>query len=397
MSPTIELDRAKSASRWPPRAEVVGSLVRSPGFREAVDRQFAQAKAECRVGSAQEQDSSSPDVTTLADEYIVEVVRRQIATGLDVVTDGEFRRYSFDSSLWDAVEGFGTDPMPLVFKNGAGEEAVWHANIIEGRLRRTGNPAARDATFLASITDHPFKITFPAGSYEVLSFGMHGDDYAKGAYADPDEALNHVISIEKELVEGAIDAGARYVQFDYPVYPHLVDPLWLDAYEVAGQTRGGLLDRAISMDNAVLEGLPEGVRTAMHICRGNLGDKWLAEGSLEPIAERMFAELRHDAFLLEWDAPARQGGFGLLRYARKGVMIVLGLVSTKSSDVESEDSLLRRIEEASQYISIDQLALSSQCGFSSSAVDNEIDEDTQWRKLEVIANVADRVWGRAQA
>jgi 5-methyltetrahydropteroyltriglutamate--homocysteine methyltransferase len=385
----------KTEARRPPRAEVVGSLVRPRGLREAVDRQYAQAKADKRVGSAQEQDESLPDVTTLADEYIVEVVKRQVATGLDVITDGEFRRYSFDSSLWDAVEGFGADPMPLVFKNSAGEETVWHANMIESRLQLTGNPVARDAAFLASITDHFFKVTFPAGSYEVLAFGMHGASYAEGAYNSPDEALAHVVSLEKELVAGAVDAGARYVQFDYPVYPHLVDPLWLDAYAAAGQTREGLLERAIALDNAVIQDIPDGVRVAMHICRGNLGDKWLAEGSLEPIAERMFAELRHDAFLLEWDDPARQGGFGLLRHVREGVTVVLGLVSTKSSTVETEDDLLRRIEEAAKHIPVDQLGLSSQCGFSSSAVDNEIDEDTQWRKLEVIANVADRVWGRA--
>jgi 5-methyltetrahydropteroyltriglutamate--homocysteine methyltransferase len=379
--------------RWPPRAEVVGSLVRPSGLREAVEAQFAAAKSEKRVGSALEQDASLPDVTTLADDYIAEVVRRQVATGLDVVTDGEFRRYSFDNSLWDAVEGFGVDTMPLVFKNSAGEEAVWYANMLEHRLRRIGNnPVARDAAFLDSITDHPFKVTFPAGSYEVLAFGMHGDGYAEGAYDSPDEALGHVVSIERELVAEAIDAGARYVQFDYPVYPHLVDPLWLDAYGAAGQTRDALLERAIAMDNAVLSGLPDDVRVAMHICRGNLGDKWLAEGSLEPIAERMFAELRHDAFLLEWDDPARQGGFGLLRYAREGVTIVLGLISTKSSRVESEDDVLRRIDEASRYIAVEQLGVSSQCGFSSSAVHNEIDEDTQWRKLEVIARVADRVW-----
>jgi 5-methyltetrahydropteroyltriglutamate--homocysteine methyltransferase len=378
--------------RNPPRAEVVGSLVRPQGLRATVDAQWARAKEEHRVGSTAEQAANQPDVTTVADEFIVEAVRRQIDIGLDVVTDGEFRRYSFDTSLWDAVEGFGVDPMPLVFKNSSGEEAVWYANMIESRLRLTGNPAARDAAFLARTTDHLFKITFPAGSYEVLAFGMHGDSYAQGAYASPDEALDHVLTIERQLVSGAIEAGARYVQFDYPVYPHLVDPIWLDAYAQAGHTRDGLLERAIRMDNAVLEAVPDGVRKAMHICRGNLGDKWLAEGSLEPIAERMFSELRHDAFLLEWDDPGRQGGFGLLRYVREGVTIVLGLVSTKSPRVEAEDELLRRIDEASRYIPTEQLGISSQCGFSSSAVDNEIDEDTQWRKLEVICRVADRIW-----
>ncbi|MEA2453751.1 MAG: 5-methyltetrahydropteroyltriglutamate--homocysteine methyltransferase, partial [Thermoleophilaceae bacterium] len=127
--------------------------------------------------------------------------------------------------------------------------------------------------------------------------------------------------------------------------------------------------------------------------RGNIEDKWLAEGSLEPVAERVFASLPYDAFLMEWDDPRRQGGFETLRHMKGDGRVVLGLVSTKSPELELEDDLMGRIEEASKYLSVDQLALSTQCGFASSMGFNPISEDTQWRKLELIARVADRVWG----
>lgn len=380
--------------RLPPRAEVVGSLVRPPTLRRALDALYG-TNGDRRTPAPEEQKAVA-SLSGVVDRAIAEVVAKQLDVGLDVVTDGEFRRYSFDNSLLGAVEGFESDTEPLDFRNAAGEQALWYASKITRRLRKVASPAAADARYLASITDELFKVTFPAGSYELLAYGMQGPDaYGREAYDSSSEALDHIVEIETTLVGDAVRAGARYVQFDYPVYPHLVDPVWIEAYQARGLDRDALLDQAIRMDNAVLAEIPDDVLVAMHICRGNLADKWIAEGSLEPIVERMFSGLDHRTFLLEWDDPSRQGDFSPLRYAPKDVRIVLGLVSTKRKEVEAEDELMRRIEEAAQYVDVSQLAISSQCGFSSSALDNQLDEATQWEKLELIARVASRVWGDA--
>jgi 5-methyltetrahydropteroyltriglutamate--homocysteine methyltransferase len=380
-------------ARKPPRAEVVGSLIRPKRLQALLNDLYPDAAREHRSPVPKERVESA-ELRQLQDEAIREVVRGQIDAGLDVLTDGEFRRFCFDTALWDAVTGLAADPTPQVYRNSEGAAAEWGAFLIEERLEKVASPAADEAEFLASITDHPFKITFPAGSYELLDYGMQGaEKYGEGAYRNSEEALDHILSIKQQLVREAIEAGARYVQFDYAFYPHLVDRRWTEAYESAGLSPEWLLDKAIEMDKAMIDSIPDHVHISTHMCRGNIEDKWLAEGSLEPVAERVFASLPYDAFLMEWDDPRRQGGFETLRHMKGDGRVVLGLVSTKSPELESEDDLMGRIEEASKYLSVDQLALSTQCGFASSMGFNPISEDTQWRKLELIARVADRVWG----
>jgi 5-methyltetrahydropteroyltriglutamate--homocysteine methyltransferase len=158
-----------------------------------------------------------------------------------------------------------------------------------------------------------------------------------------------------------------------------------------------LVDASIATDAAVLEGIPEGVTTALHICRGNYRSSWMCEGSLEPVAERVFGWLPYDAFLVEWDDLGRDGGYEPVRFLREGSVMVMGIVSSKSPQLEDEDDLVRRMEEAAGYAGgMDRLAISSQCGFASVMVGNEIDGDHQWRKLELVANVAERLWGRGR-
>jgi 5-methyltetrahydropteroyltriglutamate--homocysteine methyltransferase len=170
--------------------------------------------------------------------------------------------------------------------------------------------------------------------------------------------------------------------------------MWIDRFRAAGHDIGTLVDRALAADAAVLEGMPPDVTVGLHICRGNYRSSWMCEGSLEPVAERVFGELPYDRFLVEWDDLGRDGGLEPIRFLRPGSAMVMGLVSTKTSRLEEQDDLLRRMEEAAGYVDgMDRLAISPQCGFASVMVGNEIDEEGQWRKLDIVANVADRLWG----
>jgi 5-methyltetrahydropteroyltriglutamate--homocysteine methyltransferase len=373
-------------AREPARAEVVGSLLRPPELRAALDAVYEPGH---RALLAEERAKDLSALRLAEDAAIREAVARQESIGLDVVTDGEFRRYMFLNSFWDAVEGFSTDRATTVFRNAEGDEVTWHVQRVEERLRRIDSPAAREAAFLADVATRPFKVTFPATSLFRHPFTFTPEH----AYDGLDELVAHAIEIERGLIADAIEAGARYVQLDFPLYPYLVDPRWSASFQEAGHELDELLDAAIAADNAVLEGIPRGVSKALHVCRGNYRSRWLCEGSLAPVAERMFGELAYDAFLVEWDDVGRDGGYEPIRYVPAGRTMVMGLVSTKTPVLEDEDDLVRRLDEAARYLPLEQLAVSPQCGFASVMEGNEIDFDTQWRKLELAARVAERVWG----
>jgi 5-methyltetrahydropteroyltriglutamate--homocysteine methyltransferase len=375
--------------RRPARAEIVGSLLRPAALRRAIDEFYLQGHS---AVLEEEREKDRTALRELEDEAIQEVVRRQIDLGLDVVTDGEFRRWMFMNSFYDAVEGFRTDNV-VTFRNARGEDVPLRVHEIVERLRPVDSPAAREAAFVAEVAGgYPFKVTFPAASI----FG-HPFSYKPGitsGYDSLDAFVHHAIEIERRLVAEAIVAGARYVQFDFPLYPYLVDPAWIERFEARGFSADALVEAALAADTAVLEGIPDDVSVALHICRGNFRSSWMCEGSLEPLAERVFGGLNYDAFLVEWDDLGRDGGFEPVRHLREGAVMVMGIVSTKTPVLESADELKRRMEAAASFVGGDlgRLAISPQCGFASVMVGNEIDEDTQWRKLELVARVADDLW-----
>jgi methionine synthase II (cobalamin-independent) len=373
--------------REPARAEVVGSLLRPAALREAVAEVYAPGH---RAILPEERARDLSSLKAVEDEAIRQAVARQEEIGLDVVTDGEFRRYMFLNSFWDAVEGFSTDRNPVEFRNERGETVVWHVQKVEERLRLVDSPAAREAEFLAATATGPFKVTFPAASLFRHPFTFTPEH----AYSDLEELVAHAIEIERGLIADAIEAGARYIQLDFPLYPYLVDPQWVARFKAAGLDVDQVLDRALAADNAVVEGIPADVTVGLHVCRGNYRSRWLCEGSIEPVAERLFGELeRYDTFLVEWDDVGRDGGYEPIRHAPSGKTMVMGLVSSKTPILESADDLLRRLEQAAAFLPLDQLALSSQCGFASVLEGNELDEETQWQKLELVARVAKRAWG----
>jgi 5-methyltetrahydropteroyltriglutamate--homocysteine methyltransferase len=377
------------AARHPARAEVVGSLLRPAALRRAVDAFYAEGHS---AVLADERRKDRTALRSLEDEAIRDAVRRQVELGLDVVSDGEFRRWMFLNSFYDAVEGFRTDNV-VTFRNAREEDVPLRVHEIVDRLRLVDSPAAREVAFVSAVADgYPFKVTFPAPSLFGHPFSYRPD--VTSGYGSLEEFVAHAIQIERGLVADAIKAGTRYVQFDFPLYPYLVDPAWVERFDAQGHRVAHLADEAIAADTAVLEGIPDDVTVALHICRGNYRSSWMCEGSLEPVAERVFGELAYDAFLVEWDDLGRDGGFEPVRFLRKGSTMVMGIVSTKTPALEDEDELIRKMEQAASLAGgMDRLAISPQCGFASVMVGNEIDQDTQWRKLEIVARVADRIWG----
>lgn len=376
-------------ARSPARAEVVGSLLRPQSLKSAVDAFYADGH---RAILDAERAKGAEELHEIEDRAIADAVRRQVDMGLDVVTDGEFRRYMFLNSFWDAVRGFTTDDNPVEFRSDSGDVVVWNVHKVEGRLEKVDSPATREVAFLTELTDHPFKVTFPAGSIfsNPYTWKPGINDHA---YATRQDLTDHAVAIERELVADAIGAGARYVQFDFPMYPFLVDARWRERMFADGFDLDRVMDEAIAADNAVLESIPDGVTTGLHICRGNYRSRYLCEGSLEPIAERIFNELDYDVFLVEWEDERRMGDVAPIRFVPPGKTMVLGVVGTKTPQVQGDEELLARMTEAEWYLSLDQLAISPQCGFASVIDGNEIGMTTQWEKLASVARVARRLWG----
>jgi 5-methyltetrahydropteroyltriglutamate--homocysteine methyltransferase len=375
------------APRRPARAEVVGSLLRPPLVSQSVDAFYERGHSAILT---EEREKDRTALRELEDAAIRDVVRRQIDIGLDVVTDGEFRRWMFMNSFYDAVSGVRTGKS-VTFRNDRGEGVELAVHEIVAPLEQVDSPAAREAAFMVEATGgYPFKVTFPAPS-----IFLHPFTTVAGGYGSVEEFADAAIEIERQLVREAVETGGIYLQFDFPLYPYLVDPTWVARFEARGHLVADLVDAAIAADTAVLEGLPDEVTVALHICRGNFRSSWMCEGSLEPVAERVFGELPYDAFLVEWDDLGRDGGFEPVRFLRWGSTMVMGILSTKTPVLEAEDDLLRKMDVAAGFVDggLDRLAISPQCGFASVMVGNEIDEDTQWRKLELVARVADRLWG----
>ena len=380
-------------ARSVPRAEMVGSLLRPRAVTDAIDSIYGGLTTAMPTLVLQEKALQLQRLNRIADAEIRRVVQRQIDAGLDVVTDGEMRRPTFLSSFYDAVEGLGAAENFFEVKDDSGNVVYrgYADPIVTAPLRKASSPLVQDATFLRSITDFPFKLTIPAPSYFLTDFvGL-----PQHVYPSRRELLAAVLAIEKELVAEAIAAGANWIQFDFPIYPALVDEQYTARLlkEVGVKNRDELLRLSLQADSSVTQGIPDDVTVGLHLCRGNLeGGFW--SGSLAPIAEAMFNELPHDRFLFEWEDIAREGDYEPIKYVPKGRIMALGLVSTKKPRVESVDELVRQLDSAAKCLDLQQLALCTQCGFASLCGDHLVQaEDAQWRKLEVIGQTADRVWG----
>ncbi len=360
------------------RADQVGSLLRPPELLEA-----RAAHAEGRLGAS--------DLRVAEDRAILEALDLQRRIGLDVFTDGEFRRGGWLTDVADAVEGFVPERVQIRWRGpGAGAQGSL-AHVVGARLRQTRRLTVHEAAFLKAHAAGPVKMTIPSPSvFLLLSFKPGLTDRF---YATRGELLRDLVRIIHQEVRALVEEGVPYVQLDAPQYGNYVDPALREGLRGAGVDPDRALDEAIAADNACLEGVGgEGVTLAMHICRGNHTSRWFAEGGYDPIAEKLFGSLRVDRFLLEYDG-ARAGGFEPLRFVPRGKTVVLGLITTKEARLESPDDLRRRIEQASRYVPLEHLAVSPQCGFASAAAGNLLSLDDQRRKLELVVEIARKMWG----
>lgn len=364
------------------RADHVGSFLRPQRLQEA--------RAAFRDGSL-----SLAALREVESQAILDVLARQRSIGLDVFSDGEFRRSGFQNDLVEACDGFIATERPAVVRlwqgPGGEPEEQGTRQVVGAKLRQVRRLTEQQAQFLQAHAPGPVKMTVPSPSqFPAITFQA---GVTEPFYATRSDLLQELVTIIKREINALVNDGIPYIQMDVPRYSYYVDEKWRQHLRDLGEDPDRAFDEAIAADNACLEGVQrQGLTVAMHICRGNNQSKWYAEGGYEPIAEKLFGSLAVDRFLLEYDT-ARAGTFEPLRFVPKGTMVVLGLISSKTPGLESQDILLRRIEEASRYVPVENLALSPQCGFASTAAGNLLTEAEQWRKLELVVSTAQRVWG----
>jgi 5-methyltetrahydropteroyltriglutamate--homocysteine methyltransferase len=362
------------------RAEHVGSLLRPP--------QVLQARTDYAAGSL-----ALPQLRAEEDRAVLEVLKKQNDLGLDVLTDGEIRRGSWLTDMADAVDGFVSERVPLEWKGpGAGVEGST-AHAAGAKLRKLRKMTGHEVPFLQKNARALFKVTLPAPSnFMQISYKPGITEKFYPTHAD---LLEDLVTIVRDDVQWLIAEGVQYIQFDAPYYSHYLDPEGQTRMRQAGYDPHRELESAISGDNAVMRGLPRhGVTFALHVCRGNSKSRWYAEGGYDAIAEKLFGLLEVDRFLLEYDTE-RSGRFEPLRLVPRGKSVVLGLITTKEPELESQSDLRRRIDEASKFVPLENLALSPQCGFASVAAGNLLSSDEQWKKLELVVATARKVWGAA--
>ena len=356
------------------RSEVIGSLLRPAYLVEGRRRHEAG-------------ELNDADFKRLEDRAVDEAIALQESAGIDVITDGEQRRYAFYGHLIDAMDGFDKEGgWAIPFRNERGEELVLRRPVLVEPLRWRRSMCAEEWVYLRAKTTHPAKVTLISAQQAAAYY-----DPAKSASAYPTRAayLADIVDITRREIAELRRLGCTYVQIDAPQYAALLDPQLREGYRQRGSDPDAMIDRNIELDNAIIDGLP-GMTFGMHICRGNNQSRWYAEGGYEPIA-RIFERSRFNRFLLEYD-DRRSGGFEPLRHVPHDRVVVLGLVSTKKPDLESRDVVEARIEEAARFFPRDQLAVSPQCGFASTMAGNRLTIDDERKKLELVGTVARRAW-----
>lgn len=363
------------------RADHVGSFLRPAELLEARAKQ-----------------SEDPQrLRALEDHHIRRVLAMQKELGFEMATDGELRRRNFMSDFTDAVEGFDLgDAVARNWKAGETKAAPVSsvAGIVTKKLRQARPLTGHELPFLKENCKTAIKMTLPSATqFPAISFKAGVTDKI---YKDHSALLWDMVEIMKSDIAKLSSDGVSYIQIDAPRYSYYMDPKWREWIRTEMKLDpGAALDEALKADNACFKAARRpGVTLAIHLCRGNNRSHWYAEGGYDAIAEKMFGTLEVDRFLLEYD-DERSGTFAPLRFVPQGKTVVLGLVSSKLLRMEEPDVLVKRIEEASRYLSIDNLALSPQCGFASTAEGNLITEETQWAKLKLVVDTARRVWGGA--
>jgi 5-methyltetrahydropteroyltriglutamate--homocysteine methyltransferase len=363
--------------RPPFRADHVGSLLRPPVLRQAF-RQHAGNE----IGD--------DEFVRIQDDCVRDAVRMQEEIGLEVVTDGEFRRGSYWGRFVERTQGLEVRAALLKFRDDHGHEVDFTAPYATAPLRRTQPLALDEFVFLRDATRVTAKLTLPAPS--TMHFLRFADFADRAAYADVDRFFADLIAVFAQEIADLVRAGCRYLQIDEIAIALLCDPAIHDKVAGGGGDPDALVDRYIDAINGAVAACPADVVVGVHMCRGNFKGRYLADGGYESVAERFFARTNANHFLLEYDTP-RAGDFAPLRFVPKGKGVVLGLVSSKTPVLEGMDVLRLRVDEAGQHIDLDRLAISPQCGFASSAAGNPLSAADERAKLALVVDVARAVWG----
>ena len=361
----------------PYRADHVGSFLRSPELLEA------------------RRTTNDPEsLRAIEDQHILRVLLKQEELGFEICTDGELRRRNFMSDFTDVVEGFDfSHAVARQWQAGQSEGSPVSSvtGVVTRKLHGLRPLTGHELPFLRTHARHTIKMTLPSATqFPAISFKWGITDKV---YRNHLELLAEIVAIMKVELARLSAEGVRYIQIDAPRYSYFVDPKWRDWIRAEMKIEPDeLLHQSIEADNACFAAARRpGVSLAIHLCRGNNRSHWYAEGGYDAIAEKLFGSMDVDRFLLEYD-DERSGTFAPLRFVPKGKTVVLGLISSKRPQMEDPDSLARRIDEAARYVPLENLALSPQCGFASTAEGNLLTEEQQWAKLRLVVETANKIW-----
>jgi 5-methyltetrahydropteroyltriglutamate--homocysteine methyltransferase len=366
----------RSNGRPPFRAEHVGSLLRPAALRQAFRRHAAS-----EIGA--------DEFAGILDQCIRDTVQMQEEVGLEVVTDGEFRRPSYWARFVERTGGLEVRTASFTFRDDHGHEMEFTAPYAVAEVRRTQPLALDEFEFLRQTTNVTPKITLPAPS--TMHFLRCADFADRSVYPDVESYFGDLAQVFQEEIADLAAAGCRYLQIDEIAIPLLCDPGIREKVQRVGADPDALVDLYIDAINQAVSACPPDVVVGVHMCRGNLKGHYLGEGSYESVAERFLAGIRANHFLLEYDTP-RAGDFKPLRFLPKTKGVVLGLVSSKTPALEDAAGLRRRLEDAARYVDIDRLAISPQCGFASTAAGNPLSEADERAKLQLVVDVARATW-----
>jgi 5-methyltetrahydropteroyltriglutamate--homocysteine methyltransferase len=359
-----------------PRSDVIGSLLRPSSLLEARQKY-------------DHGELTAAEFKFIEDRAVRDAVALQQDAGLDVVTDGEMRRYAFFGHLVEALEGFDKfGGWSITFRDGEGHDTTLQRPVVVDKLRWRRQMSVEEFTYLRGRTRKPVKVTLVSAQQAAA---YYDPEKSRGAYATRDAYLADLVDFTRREIAELKRLGCEYIQIDAPQYAALLDETIREGYRQRGSDPDKMLDACIELDNAIIEG-HSGITFGIHICRGNHKSMFYASGGYDRIAEHVFTRARFDRFLLEYD-DERSGTFAPLRHVPGDRTVVLGLVSSKTPRLESHDALRTRIDEASRIVPLDRLALSPQCGFASTHEGNRLSPDDQRLKLELVARTAKEVWG----
>jgi len=360
------------------RADHVGSFLRPAELLEA------------RQSSA----GAPEHLRAIEDRHILRILNKQKELGFDIFTDGELRRRTFMSDFTDVVEGFDLeDAVARTWQSGqtAQDTPIRVGGVVTAKLRAARRLTEHEMAFLKQHSPGAIKMTLPSATqFPAISFKRGVTDKV---YPNHSALLWDVVEILKTELSSLSAEGVNYIQIDAPRYSYYMDPKWRDWIRTEMKVEpDAMFEESLRADNACLKAARRpGVTLAIHLCRGNNRSHWYAEGGYDAVAEKLFGTLDVDRFLLEYD-DQRSGTFEPLRFVPRGKTVVLGLISTKQPRLEDPATLVQRIEEASHYVPLSDLALSPQCGFASMMEGNLLSEEQQWAKLKLVVDTAHKVW-----